>query len=356
MGHELGMQCAYELARLERIAHNKRKLTDLGLEHVTVTTTLHTRPRTVERKERKRSQRTRPAQSHPLRRSGRVVKPTVVSPVIDQKQPDPPRNGNAMVKRSKPARKQTAAPRGVGGVGQGHDQLPECAMGLSDEEIKAFLVLREWKRQRGRELGYSNPCVICHNRTLCEMVQILPRNEDELLSVWGINPRRLEQHGAGMLQALEPFRGVLEQQHHKRADEDVKLGGGAKLSQDRRPHPHWVAEQKRAGLPTCAWEQRRCWCASEYGCRACESHGPEGSWAVQSQALLNRLEAVYGSFSQCEESGWRWFASPNHSQLSHNHQWWPPLTICEEYGLRKMPLGTTSARALLDRMVAAGGA
>ena len=37
--------------------------------------------------------------------------------------------------------------------------------------------MREWKRERASELGFNDPCVICHNRTLCEIVRSLPETE-----------------------------------------------------------------------------------------------------------------------------------------------------------------------------------
>jgi hypothetical protein len=43
--------------------------------------------------------------------------------------------------------------------------------------VPAFEALREWKRARARELGFSDPCIICHNRTLCELVRVLPAGE-----------------------------------------------------------------------------------------------------------------------------------------------------------------------------------
>ena len=86
---------------------------------------------------------------------------------------------------------------------------------LRDYERDAFSALREWKRARGRELGYSNPCVICHNRTLVEMCRYVPDDEQSLLRVWGISLPRLEQHGELMLEALGPWRKQLREGHAK---------------------------------------------------------------------------------------------------------------------------------------------
>ena len=84
---------------------------------------------------------------------------------------------------------------------------------LRTYERDAFVALREWKRARGRELGYSNPCVICHNRTLVELCRYVPDDEETLLRVWGISLPRLAQHGELMLEALGPWRKLLRAGH-----------------------------------------------------------------------------------------------------------------------------------------------
>ena len=98
------------------------------------------------------------------------------------------------------------------------------------------------------------------------------------------------------LQALQPYRETLMRQKgvagmggDDGGDDDVPVPVEAEGRKgDGRPHPHWVAENRRGELPTCPWDQRRRWCAEEYGCRACETNGIDAPWAAQSQALLNR--------------------------------------------------------------------
>jgi len=175
------------------------------------------------------------------------------------------------------------------------------------------------------------------------MVRLIPRDLDDLLTVWGISPNRLSQHGGLMLAALEPFRTKLERERESL----LLAGAGGTDKGDGRPHPHWVATQRKQGLPIGGWENRRTLCVTEYGCRACEQHGPDGPWAPASQTLLAELDRVYGSLDGCEEAGWRWFAKPNHRQNSHKHQWWPPLSLCQRHGVTQLPLGTTAARGLL---------
>jgi len=95
----------------------------------------------------------------------------------------------------------------------------------------------------GRELGYNNPCVIAHNRTLWEIVRLLPRDADELLNCWGISPTRLKQHGDQMLMALGPFRAELER------DRDVYQPSTEDPKGDGRPHPQWVVTREHENLP-----------------------------------------------------------------------------------------------------------
>ncbi|KAL3906998.1 MAG: hypothetical protein SGPRY_010339, partial [Prymnesium sp.] len=87
--------------------------------------------------------------------------------------------------------------------------LPTCPEELEAHELPAFQEMREWKRARARELGYNDPCVICHNRTLCELVRLLPSTTQHLLRVWGMGAKRISLHGSRMLAALAPLRPAL---------------------------------------------------------------------------------------------------------------------------------------------------
>ena len=87
--------------------------------------------------------------------------------------------------------------------------LPLQPSDLTAAEHEAFIVMREWKRATAKAEGYSNPCVVCHNRTLCEIVRVLPRNTRELLQIWGISSNRAAKYGRGILDALRPLRKSL---------------------------------------------------------------------------------------------------------------------------------------------------
>ena len=337
-----GLLSEYELQRLENIARNKRKLKELGIEEREPADPL-SRKRTASIPIKQRTFHA--IQLAPTRRSTRLSDDSQSSP----KSPPSPKACAAIADRivkKKTPKPPLMTPRTQSSVLNDNPKvmLPFSEEDLSEVEKEAFLALREWKRARGRELGYNNPCVLAHNRTLYEMIRLLPRDLDDLLVVWGISPLRASQHGDLMLSALEPFRErLLQERGASDTSSSSKCWKG-----DGRPHPHWVGAQRLQCLPVSEWTNRRTFCVTEYGCRACEQQGPDAPWAAQSQSLLNELAEVYGSLDACDEAGWRWFAKPNHKAFSHNHQWWPPLAFCVSFGVAQVPLGTTAARALLD--------
>ena len=104
----------------------------------------------------------------------------------------------------------TATPTGVA-FDASSEPMPVKPEDLLPHETYAFECMREWKRSRARELGFNDPCVICHNRTLVELVRRLPEDLNALGAVWGISAggKRQAQHGEQMLAALAPFRSAL---------------------------------------------------------------------------------------------------------------------------------------------------
>ena len=209
---------------------------------------------------------------------------------------------------------------------------------LREYERDAFAALREWKRARARELGYSDPCIICHNRTLVEMCRRVPKDEEALLGIWGVGANRLRQHGALMLAALAPWREQLTKGHAACAPRGAAANEGA-------PAQDWLNKATALGLPTGPWDDRRAWCARRHACRACRRHGPGAPWAACTQRLLNLLEQRHGG----RDAGWRWWARPVGS--AHLHRWWPPQSICDEERLsaRDLPLGTMAVLELLQK-------
>ena len=306
-------------------------------------------------------------------------------------------------------------------------------------EAEAYAALLAWKRARAKELGYNDPCVICHNKTLCELVRFLPSTMHALLACWGVGPKRATQHGQLMLEALAPFRAELAAQQRKvgwrpplrasPAPSDGGDGGGGSSSSTPKedattsssspssPPPaatassatkrrrsgrgadsssaaaataaaavatpatvaaasagggqqpdssrwrdeagaelasvHWAAQREVLHLPAGPWAARRRRCARVNGCEACARYVADGrdwEYAPMSQRLLNVLASpgAYGSHAAAHAAGWRWYASPNHGQGSHAHQWWPPQEVVEEQRLDKLPLGTYKALDVIE--------
>lgn len=179
--------------------------------------------------------------------------------------------------------------------------IPIALEDLFEDEWDAFVAMREWKvgqalkaafrwvvrnarrynlircpggsvagsrkRARAAELGFNDPCVICHNRTLCEIVRTLPISTTELLAVWGIGKKRCDQHGVGMLAALAPFRSELAKRAATIAGVRLARAGGDGTDHDAEPNSgalcnsapatDWLVQHRRGDLPGGAWANRR---------------------------------------------------------------------------------------------------
>ena len=278
--------------------------------------------------------------------------------------------------------------------------VPESPDDLFDWEQPAFEALLAWKRARAKEMGLNNPAAICHNRTLCELVRLLPkgladltpmrRGKAELPRGWGIGTKRVEQHGQLMLDALAPFLSALRARHPnparsaKEPRQAVEREAAASITALVAPSLHvqptsvavqtpeagaewqdaaghalaseaWRAQRDTHSFPSCEWTGRRERCARITGCAACARYVADGrpfDYAVQSQKLLDVLssDGAYGSPAAAHAAGWRWHMTPNHGSSSHAHKWWPPQSIIDEImpGKTKLPLGTNAALHLLD--------
>ena len=249
--------------------------------------------------------------------------------------------------------------------------VPESVDDLFLHERAAFDAMLAWKRGRAKELGFNDPCIICHNRTLCEIVRLLPADMRSLNRVWGIGAKRAAQHGALMLEALAPFRAGLLARRPKRPAAHTPPAAAAATAATaataakgpRRLAPRAGAWRDDAGielashhwraleLPSGDWSDRRQHCARVNGCKACGSYAARGdafSYAVQSQKVLDALASTgaYGSHAGAHAAGWRWYARPNHGSNSHTHQWWPPQDVMDRVAeadggvAEPLPMGT----------------
>ena len=241
--------------------------------------------------------------------------------------------------------------------------FPRKEEDLEEFELPAFYSLREWKRARAKELGFSDPCVICHNRTLIEMVRARPKDKVEMLAIWGIGERRFQQHGQLMLNALDQWRELLDTKASETGSSSSSAQGSSTKSSvcenvefllgSGKPHPDWVLAQQRNGLCDGPWKDRRRWCASEMGCVSCLQSGQSTdgiNWGVYCNLFLQACVKTYGGLQAARKAGWRWDAVPNHVKQSHNHRWYPPSSsIAALQPDLKLPLSSRSALSFLSR-------
>jgi hypothetical protein len=339
------MSSAYERARLAQIARNQEELRRLGLVQARLAAGKATqnkkKPKKNDRKKKTPAKkRPRPAAAAARKARARAREGAATARRSGRKRKSP--STDSIVKKAKtsvvavPDKKPTTL-------------FPRKEEDLQPHEVAAFHSMREWKRARARELGYSDPCVICHNRTLIEMVRTRPKTKTEMLTIWGIGAKRFEKHGELMLAALAPLRPALE----THADLLPAVSAVSSLGPSvGEAHPDWQLAQQRHGLCDGPWRRRRAWCAEEMGCKSCLSYGNVENgmnWGVSCNKVLGALSDAHGSLEAARAAGWRWDAVPNPVYNSHNHRWWPPAAAAAAAAAvagKRVKLPLTSGRAL----------
>ena len=73
--------------------------------------------------------------------------------------------------------------------------------GLAEHEVALYQALREVRGDLSREAGVP-PYIICHDRSLMDMVRLKPRTPDELKLVHGMGEARVSRYGAKFLALL----------------------------------------------------------------------------------------------------------------------------------------------------------
>lgn len=227
----------YEIARLARLDRNERKLQELGLSPSTNDACspllqfsegkgLRNRGRKRGRAQKNSSHTDGmpgAANSAPKRRSNRRKTKVCGDPVGAAKRWIASHGFDSKINQRKDAlsaRLDSSSTRNDQLVATGHKAnlgLPSSESELAEHEHDAFQGLLAWKRARCKEMGWTDPCLVCHNRTLCEIVRLLPVTTHDLMAVWGIGKKRVQQHGPLMLAALEPFRAALEERRQEAA-------------------------------------------------------------------------------------------------------------------------------------------
>ena len=73
--------------------------------------------------------------------------------------------------------------------------------GLQENEVELYRALRDVRGQLAREASVP-PYIVCHDRSLMDMVRLRPRTRDELKLVHGMGEARVARYGAKFLEAL----------------------------------------------------------------------------------------------------------------------------------------------------------
>ena len=74
--------------------------------------------------------------------------------------------------------------------------------GLQEHEVELYRALREVRGQLAREANVP-PYIVCHDRSLIDMVRLKPRTRDELKLVHGMGEARVTRYGAAFLGVLQ---------------------------------------------------------------------------------------------------------------------------------------------------------
>ncbi len=78
--------------------------------------------------------------------------------------------------------------------------------GLQESEVGLYRTLREVRGQLAREANVP-PYIVCHDRSLLDMVRLRPRTRDELKLVHGMGDARVTRYGAAFLAAVNDGGG-----------------------------------------------------------------------------------------------------------------------------------------------------
>jgi hypothetical protein len=123
------------------------------------------------------------------------------------------------------------------------DELPEKPEHLSELELKIYEMLRKHRLSISRELGLE-PYKIANNRTLCEMVRVLPGQTSDLLGIWGLGAAKVKNYGQGLIDALLPHIKTLRS-GQKRANAECDTSMTIQPRPKRARAAKQIKEEKR---------------------------------------------------------------------------------------------------------------
>lgn len=92
------------------------------------------------------------------------------------------------------------------------DELPITTDDLTEAERAVYEVLRAARNAKARAMERSM-FIVCNDRTLCEMVRLVPAELDELYEMYGMGEKKVRAHGQMLLDALAPHADELRAGH-----------------------------------------------------------------------------------------------------------------------------------------------
>lgn len=211
---------AYEAQRNATIAENNEKLVALGLVKgeallpVSNTNTAASKPK-------KRKAESVPAE--PSRRSSRVRHEAAADVYVMGEDAS---SGKVVLGGTDAAKAAKEAEREAAQAAASHpDELP-----VSTDDLRKGLERTVWQRLREVRNAKAKAMersmfIVCNDRTLCEMVRVVPTTLDELYDLFGMGEKKIKAHGQMLLDALAPHVDALHADHDAARREHAAIHG-----------------------------------------------------------------------------------------------------------------------------------
>ena len=136
------------------------------------------------------------------------TKPRKISPVA---RPESTRRSSRLMRQAAPEVcfvDQRASQEDVDGGESDEDSLPQTPNDLNPLEKTVYHKLSDWRLAKARSLD-SEVYRIAQNRTLCELVRVVPSSNQELLEIWGLADVKIAQFGDDILEILDNNKRLL---------------------------------------------------------------------------------------------------------------------------------------------------
>ena len=195
---------AYEVERLENIRRNNEQLEALGLAPGGANSLVVQKPQS-----KKCARRDSTENQEPQRRSSRLQHaPAPQVYVEDEADEEKPVKRAHLQLGGKDADAVLAEARAA----DDPDALPIEPEQLTTTEREVYEIIREVRNAKARSMARSM-FIVCGNRTMVEMVRLVPSTAEELLELHGMGELKVQRYGELLLDALRPHTEKLHAEH-----------------------------------------------------------------------------------------------------------------------------------------------